>query len=334
MSYTISKQEKNILIALKCNSFLLCKTWSWIIKFNLINNKKIINLFTKLKSLHFDITNEFFNKSLEVATSKNGLYYDDAGRYEIVGHPIRCFNYLAYFNHFYEASQNKKEVTLNAKNYINTVKSLINNNNGMARPILDIHSVSIIKTILILSELGEVEFAKTYTLKVIENLIKQTRKFNILPDARNNFESVVKFYALKEKSIYYEDNISYLIGQLAEICCLLNYKDGYNLIVKNFSSIILATFIPYDDINSKDYLDKIEVNQEVCFFSKGLYREGYQSEIKLEPTFKEFYDKTKLKTEDNLELKTSDTSFFDLIYLAHFVFGSPLFPSLWRSRIV
>lgn len=333
MSYTISKESENLLISLKCNSYLICRIWSWMLKHNLESEIRILKLFKKIKDLHYSILLNYFDKTLPVAKIKNGLYFDNGGRYEIFGHPMRCFEYLSYFNHLHEASKNEKVIYSNKTQYVSLIKEIISNNDGTKRPLLDIHSVSIIKTILNLIDYGEIEFARNYTLEIIENVIKQKAMLNILPDARNNLESIIKIFIKGERSIYYEDNVSYLIAQLAELCSLLDLKLGYDKIVENFNSIILATFVPYNKIQADQYLDEQTESIEQLFFKRGLYSEGYQSEIKLENTLAEFSIKTGSKNEGEIVFKTSETDFADLIYLAHHIFYTPLFPKYWRTKI-
>jgi hypothetical protein len=73
------------------------------------------------------------------------------------------------------------------------------------------------------------------------------------------------------------------------------------------------------------------MNHEFNLFDHQLYKEGYQSQIKLAETFEEFQKAMFTKQVFLYEYATNEAGFSFLIVLVHVYFKTPLLPNRWRK---
>lgn len=120
------------------------------------------------------------------------------------------------------------------------------------RPLIDIHSLTIVNVINLLIELGDLESAKKYLIQVFGYITLRYRDHKILPDANNSIPNVIKFTESRVKPMYYLDSTSPLLNVLMEYLLILCIEDTF-LIMKNFindNQIDLGLFIPHLNKNS------------------------------------------------------------------------------------
>jgi len=175
--------------------------------------------------------------------------------------------------------------------------------------------------------------ARIYLRNVFQSIQIAYDTHKRLPDGRNHIESVVRLIASKQKSIFYEDKTSHLIGILFEFLAVLNMEEEYTYLREYFKAIPLycALFVPYDDKKLSDLFPNENKNHELHLFSHELRQEGYQSEIILDESFSIFKEKTLKKTEFSYEYRTSKAGYPFLLTLTHTYFKTPVFPNEWRK---
>ena len=338
--YTESKNEYNNLdIAKRYITYLLVHLWHWVLKNKLEKDKKIFPYLVKVIEFYSFVMREYFGRTLPIAYIKDGLFSDMGGRYEQVGYTCRTFEYLQYLCWWLKLSANDNVLFL--KEFVTKILiPFLNANNVCLRPLLDIHSIPIIDTLMLLIETGNKTAAINYLSGVLFFLKFGKEKYNRLPDANNNKENVIKFIVAKEKPIYYSDSTSLLIAILMEFIVILDMPDKYyeirDFIKKH--EIDLGIFVPHHGINStsKHLIEDKENDLEEQLFSKYFFNDGYQHEMFLlkdfnkDLSYEEFKEKILLLKDEFTYEYRSDQFIRDL---AHIYFRTPYFPDKWRCLL-
>lgn len=340
--YTESKGYNNLEIAKRYLTHLVLRFWFWIIKNNLENNKKIIIYFDQVLSFYQNVLQEYFERTLPIANTKDGLYSEHSGRYEQIGYTKRTFEFFEYLcfmfnlNRHYNNTKNDKDIHLQ-------LVHLINNNNVCSRPLIDIHSIPIISILNLFIELGELNNAKNYLSLVLNQIQLTKNKFGYLPDANNSMQNVIKLVVTSVKPVYYSDTTSPLLTVLLEYLVILDMEAEYKVVSEFIKEkkIDLGIFVPHHGKNSRSlHLIKDKDNDlEEQLFSKS-FRDGYQSETRLtksfdkELTFEDFKERLiNKKAEFEYNYRTEKAGYPFLIDLAHIYFQTPFFPDKWRNKI-
>ena len=102
-SVVLHYSEENLEAAKQCLTYLLLKTWAWILDSNLEKKPSVQREFAKLISLHYRMLDSYFSRSLHIAKLENGLFSERGGPFEEVGYPLRSFEYLNYLVYFFQA---------------------------------------------------------------------------------------------------------------------------------------------------------------------------------------------------------------------------------------
>lgn len=333
--YHYSKEANNLEAAKKCIPYSILKLWAWIIENKLENDTKILHHFRKNFDVLFLTLQDYFAKTIPIATLKNGLWTSEGGRYEQVGYPIRALEYLSYLNFYFRC---QKEINLDKENLLDeqlfNLIQILNNNDGTTRPFFDNHSIPVCLTLNFLIENNRESDAKSYLRNVITSIQLAYNTHKRLPDGKSRIESVIQLVVTNKKSVYYEEHTSHLFGILFEYLCLLDMKDDYTrfkkLIVE--TKIDLAEFVPYTDAQITEYLPESTGNHEAHLLTHELYSEGYQSEIKLEEDFEVFKKKILSKEGFSYTYKTNEAGFSYLLTLAHIYYKTPMFPIYWKDK--
>lgn len=94
--YTESKEYNNLDIAKRYLTHLVLRYWYWVLKNNLENDKKVLKHFNQVMLFFYEVLQQYFDRTLSVVQTKDGLYAENGGMYEQVGYTQRTFDYLAY----------------------------------------------------------------------------------------------------------------------------------------------------------------------------------------------------------------------------------------------
>jgi hypothetical protein len=332
-----AKEADNLHPAKDCLTYMLLNVWGWILKKKAINSRKIaVSEFKKLHMIHFQMLELYFVKTIPIAKEKDGLFSEKGGYFEKIGYPMRSFEYLAYLIYHYQTyflitrdNETRKEITDNFKEL---VKTIIHNNSGCTRPLLDNHSIPIVLTLNFLIENNEKEFAVTYLRDVLNNIALVKKMTGRFPELYNNLDSLLEYSAEGKRPGNYNDDSSYLIRILFEYSVILEKREIFDEFWDFFSKEMhLLVYYPPDDI----------INNEHILFQKELIEEGWndvlnysniqnngQKNIDFYEKFKDIFAETK-----TLEYKTDMIGFKPLRLLAHIYFKTPFFPDEWRSLL-
>jgi len=324
ITINISRENENLLQSIRLLHYVVLKLWAEILLKKWQDKNRILRQFDKVYELFAAILNEFYEKTINVAKLRNGLYYDAGGRFGIVGSPLLTFEYLTILYIQFCLSDNKKEILQN-------IISVISENPSSKRPIIDGHSIPIVHIILALKNYGYIDEAKEYLTEIIEYVSLWRKQTGLIPEGRNNIFNVVEYYGLGYKPPLYEDKTSQLIGCLFELMVSLDMKEQYHKYQPLFLDIDLCVFVPYSESEYSNYQEG-EYRSEINLFQKGLYNEGYQSGIILDDDYVNFKTKTESKAEMEIELKTTQTKYQELVFLAQYGHNTPIFPSKWRNK--
>lgn len=337
--YTEAKEYNNLEIAKRYCSHLTIKFWHWILKNKLEQNKDVVYYFDQVLKQYFQILTEYFQRTIPIATLKDGVFSESGGRYEQIGYTKRTFEYLEYFTFFYGIVR-QYDRSLDSS-LLTTLVNIINQNPVSSRPLIDHHSVPIVNILNLLIDCNNLESAKNYISAVLSSIVYSKEKYNMLPDANNQIESVIRFTVSGNKPIYYSDSTSPLIAVLFEYLAILDMEKEY-LALRDFvkkHEIELGIFVPFTGKNSQALhlvTDK-ENDLEEQLFSQSV-NDGYQSGLSLTKNFSEdlnfadFKEKIeKRKSEFEYEYRTDKAGYPFLKDLAHMYFMTPYFPDRWRN---
>jgi len=120
---------------------------------------------------------------------------------------------------------------------IDSLITILNSNNSTTRPLLDNHSIPICLTLNFLIKHGKINDAKAYLKNVLFSIRLGYETHRRLPDGNNSVDNVIRFTARKEKSVFYSDKTSHLIGILFEYLAILNMAEEYEFNQKFFENI-------------------------------------------------------------------------------------------------
>lgn len=334
--YTYAFESKNLEPAKRSLPFLLLRTWAWVIRNKLHGSKEYLEMFSKLVQIYLLTLEKYFGKLIPVAILEHGLHFDQGGRYEQIGYPIRVLDFLGYLAFYSECLElglieQPKEFPAVADS---PIFSLIVFNNESARPLLDNHSIEIS---LILNSLIKIDKAEAaaYLSKILDGIIIGKEVANRLPDAGNNIEVVVRYIVTGKKSVYFKESTSHLLGMIAEYFAVLGMRDEYSRL-REFvtrTGIHLAVFVPFADADIPKLLPEVSDILETLIFQHQIAMEGYQSEIILDEDFDHFVEKTKSKAEFIYDYETDKLGLGSLRTLAHLFYRTPFFPDQWRSML-
>ncbi|WP_269236969.1 hypothetical protein [Flavobacterium flavigenum] len=340
--YTESKNYNNLSIAKKYLTHLILKYWFWILKNKLETIKEVINLFNQFYLFYNSTIEEYLERNLNLLELKDGLHYENGGRYEQIGYTVRSYDFNVTLNYFINSLKDKIQKD-QYKSYIFRINNTLQNINVLSRPLIDIHSIPIIDNINLLIYFGDIESAKQYLLNILGYLKFLKKNYNKFPDASNNIESVIKYTVTSVKPVYYIDSISPLLAVLLEYIAILDLDQTYyetrKFVIE--SDITLGLFVPHHSINSisKHLIENTENDLEEQLFSISV-NDGYQietsmfSEFNKELSFEDFKNKLlKRKDEFQYEYRTDKYGFSSLRTIAHYYFKTPYFPDYWRNHI-
>lgn len=344
--YTESKDYNNLDIAKRYITHLVIRFWHWILKNKLEKDKNVTKYFHQVFTFYFhEVLGNYYGRTMPIAEIRDGLHSEKAGRYEQIGYTVRTFEYLYYF--CFALNIDKHNPKFDSKISIEWLLKFIHANNVSSRPLIDIHSITIVDIMNLLIEFGETESAKKYLQNVLGFIKLRKENYDVLPDANNSIENVIKFTVNGKKPVYYSDATSPLLAVLMEYTAILDMEDTYNqakeFILKN--KIDLGVFVPHHGINStsKDLINDLDNDLEEQLFSKSVH-DGYQSDLSLtklnyedlnidnDLNFEDFKKKINdRKNEFEYNYRTDNEGYPFLRSLAHYYFMTPYFPDKWRN---
>lgn len=333
-----AREYKNLESAKRSLPYLILNLWAWILENGKASNEEsnqFVAHFNKIFKVYLSITEEYFKKLVPIATRENGLLSESGGKYEQVGFPVRTLDFLAHLSFFFSCLDEGliSRAKVFSKEKCEQIFLEIVKNNASTRPLLDNHSVSIYLTIERLVSI-DVKEAKVYLAKVIESIMIAYEMNKRLPDGGNNLEVVIKYVVSNEKSVYYVDSTSLLMGMLLEYLAIFNMNKEY-LEFRKFikeTGTDIGLFVPFNDEQMMAYRQSTK-GIEICLFKGPIYKEGYHSEIKMEEDFNEFKSKTKKKKEFEYSYISDQYGYKSLRILAHIFNLTPFFPNEWRHRL-
>ncbi len=214
-----AKEADNLQPAKNCLTYMLLKVWGWILEKKAIKGKKIaITEFFKLHMIHFQMLDLYFAKTISIAKEKDGLFSERGAHFEKIGYPVRSLEYLAYLIYYCQthyliiADKDKRREVIDY--FKELIKTIILNNSGCSRPLLDNHSIPIVLTLLFFIANGEEDFAAEYLRNIFNNIVLIKAIDGRLPEFSSDMDSLIEYCATGQRPENYTDNASYLINTL------------------------------------------------------------------------------------------------------------------------
>lgn len=336
--YTESKRHNNLDISKRYLAALTLRFWSWILKNKLENRKSILKYFDSILGFHLLALEEYLVRTLPIALEYDGLYYPNAGAYEQVGYTHRVHEYIWHL--IFNASNTPITEEDDDEIIVNMVWDVLKRNSVSSRPLLDIHSLSIIDATVFFMSRGRIDLAQQHLQDVMGNIMFGYETHKRLPDASNNIQNVVKYFATGVKPVYYIDSVSPLITVILELSVILELKQSFesfrDFVLEN--EIDLGLFIPHHGKNSssKELISDLENDLEEQLFTKSVH-DGFQTVVNLlddsrNPiSFEEYRNGLiKCKNEFDYDYRTDKSGYSFLKNLAHYFHSTPYFPDKWR----
>lgn len=331
-----SIENGNLEPAKQCLTYLLLKTWGWVLLHKLETKPSVIREFRKLVLLHYKMLDKYFAATFPVACTENGLYSERGGFFEEAGFPLRSFEYLNYFVYYCQARQHypqflPKVADLKRKRLLikqkAALKTLIENNDGCYRAVIDYHSITVLNVFRFVLDQhyeDDIRFAADYLVGIFDNILITQQITERFPLLSQDPSALIKAIASGNKEGY-EDRSSLLITILFELATVLTGEFIYDSYKAGFEGKInLQTAYP----NFKDY------DIEQLLFEKHFDREFYvETSLSLKDSFKEFRSWMIAKLTDKIAYRTDKAGFSYLRTLAHVYYKNEFFPDSWRSML-
>ena len=92
--FKYSKENNNLHPAKQCVNYIILTTWSWILKSRIETKAHVLKKFDGLLMVHQKIYSEYIDRTLIFALYHHGLYSCNASSFELIGYPLRSFDYL------------------------------------------------------------------------------------------------------------------------------------------------------------------------------------------------------------------------------------------------
>lgn len=333
-----SKENDNLEPAKQCLTYLVLKIWHWILQQKLIKKKPVLKEFRKLLTIHFELLQEYFEKTLSTACKPNGLFAERGGPFETVGYPLRSFEYVNYLIYYFEArafypgfekSSPSKSANLRRKQK-EILKTVITKNIGCQRLIIDSQLIAVLNVFLFffrdqhLSDEDKL-FIHEYLVNLFDNILITYAEHKRFPELSGNIEALIDFLTSKQRPQEYEDRSSLLITILFELTAIIDNEDIYTSYRKGF----------YEKINLQTAMANIaDMELEILLFEKNLYDVYYvEDSIDLPQNFNAFKEDVIKKKLPIRSYQTDGIGFPFLRILTHVYYQNEWLPDEWRKYL-
>ena len=333
-----SRENNNLEPAKQCLNYLILKTWHWILENGLSEKKAALTEVSKLLTIQFELLQEYFRKTLPFACAHEGLFAERGGPFETIGYPLRSFEYLNTLIYYFEAraywpgftgtTAVKKQNLRNKQKEI--LKSVVRQNIGCQRPIIDSHSIAILNVFLFFFRdraltADDKEFMHEYLLQLLDNILITYRLHKRFPELRGNIPALSEFIITGERPAEYEDRSSLLLTILFELTTVLNDKDIYTIFRQGI----------HGKINLQTALAALPDEElEKALFEKNLNEVYYvETSIALPEYFEAFRKAVAEKKLAPRQYKTDTAGFPFLRILAHAYYLNEWLPDEWRAYL-
>ncbi|TCZ64636.1 hypothetical protein [Flaviaesturariibacter aridisoli] len=331
-----SRENNNLEPAKQCLNYVILKTWHWILANGLAEKKAVITEFRKLLTIHFELLQEYFVKTLPYACEYEGLFAERGGPFETIGYPLRSFDYLNSLIYYFEAraywpgfdgtTQQKKQNLRNRQKEI--IKKLIRGNIGCRRPVIDSNSIAILNVFLfffrdeVLTD-DDKEFIHDYLLQLFDNILIIYQQHQRFPELSGNISALSEFIITGKRPAEYEDRSSLLLTILFELTTVLDNEEIYSLFRQGVDGKInLQT--AFSSLPDEEF--------EKALFEKNLNQVYYvETSISLPEDFKAFRTAVSEKKLAARHYKTDAAGFHFLRILAHVYYQNEWLPDEWRA---
>lgn len=332
-----SKENQNLIAAKDCTNYVVLRTWAWILKNKLERKESVLKEFRKLLKTQYIVLNLYFQKTFNVATIENGLFAENGQLFEEIGYPIRCFEYIndliyycelrGYYPMFNCLSTDNYRIRNIQKDKIIT---LIENNSGFIRPVIDNHSIAILNIFRFFSKpedirKKDIKFLGLYIVNLIDGIVLVKVKRGRLPEGYSRVNLVAEFIATREKPEEYTDESSILLAILFELLVLFDLEDVYQDFKKHIDGKVNLQFA-HPNIKEHDIEQALFENH----MDEEYYIENYQT---VPDDFGKFKKSVKNREYQEIEYRTDKAGFPFLRTLAHTYFKNEFFPVEWRKKI-
>jgi hypothetical protein len=329
-----SKENNNLEPAKQCLTYLVLEIWHWILKANLAAKKSVIREYRKLVKIHFELLQDYFEKTLPIACEPNGLFSERGGPFESLGYPLRCFEYLNYLIYYFEArtyypkfeKQDPFKTGRLRIKHKELIKKVIESNIGCQRPLIDEHLISILNVFIFFyknesSTWSDRDFLHFFLTELLYNILVVYKQHKRFPELSGNINALIEFMTTNKRPSEYQDKSSLLINILFELIAILNTELLYSEFRSSFAEQINLQ-VAMTELNDEEL--------EVQLFKKNLDEFYYvEHSIELPEKFSDF--KKNIVSIPVRNYKTDSAGFPFLRILAHIYYKNELLPDEWRK---
>lgn len=321
MVHHYAEQANNLYPAKFCMDTIVLKTWGWILRHRLENKPRIINHFSPLVSLQWQVYEVYLNKIIDATGFDKGFYGFHSWDTEKILYPLRCYDFLNDLLYYFIATEAHSGSNCGVEGRKELIKNIVEHNSGFKMPLLDTHSIPIILLFLYFMrkpQKGDALFMAEYLTESTINIIHRYLKTGMWPEMVGNRIALAK--SLYEKSDDYGTSSSLLLMTVLELLAYLGLEDTYANLKKHAkdSDVSLQIAYPMQD----------EYDIEVELFRHRLYEElSVQTETEFQlPESTEEFRRSFNKPYNSIEYRTDKAGFFYLRILAHIYYQTDFFP--------
>lgn len=321
MIHFYAKDSDNLFPSKVCIDTIVLKTWAWILKGHREKRPLIIRHFNSLVLLQIQFYTEYINKVLGVVNIPNGLYSFQASETEHILYPLRCYDFLGDLVYYYTLTEAYVKVPkTEVRNRMDTLKSLIRNNNACTMPLLDTHSIPLLMLFKYMyfhsMSDDDDKCLGDFIVDTVINLSKRFAEKKMWPEMSGNRMALAK--SLYKKSDDYNSDSSLLLIVLFELISYLNLTSIYSpfrKIVVDSGVNLQVAYPNNDDVNIEQLLFEHRLNEEV----------SVETNLKLPDTLEEFRNTFKKKYH-SINYRTDAARYGFLRVLAHKYYETDMFP--------
>ncbi|MGF6928584.1 hypothetical protein QFZ48_004084 [Chitinophaga sp. W2I13] len=336
--WTYSKENNNLLPAITGTSFILLRTWAWILKGNMTAKAAVIKQYNKLLQSHCQILEQYFDKTLPAAVTDSGLYVEQGGMFENIGFPLRVMDYISQLIFYYQLVQagvptgikpSERQLEGIYSSQLKTLFTIIKNNEGSRRPLLDRHSAPILLVSLFVLNSKyhthrDLALLNTYLVGVLEGIEMVSFMRHRLPEFNDNIDALVETAASGKKAFEYQDKSSMLILIITELMAVLNKPDSYNALRQEYNGTVnLQTSYPN--------WNRDPLQTEISYFQGNIHDDMIsESSVTLPENMEDFIKQIQAKPKGEIPFITDTMGFSFLRTLSVHFYHNDIFPHQWR----
>lgn len=330
IAYKWASENNNLKPLVLISERILLKTWEWLKKNDLLQERFAMQEFFKMHEVKLQIGRLYFIKIQKHCYVKDALfsYAGNSVEYAILTwEQIGIISTLGLMEVFQKRvdQRDKDSIEQSLKAISDGLIHLIENNPPATQPKYDEHCIEINLALLLLINTNNEEYATKWLKDIVRNIYEAYKINKFFPLYKTSHDRLVNAEITGESEV---PTSSILLTVLAEWACLFENDELYQRIRKMLSET-------FKDVNLQMWLPEKESEDD--FYSKNVMGTGsILHSIELPEKFADYkkrmvYELTAFGVEKDMSFVTSGVDYLAFLSARHY--RTYLFPIFWRVLI-